>query len=268
MSKLSRRRKKLNKTDRRYIDTSIFEVLDGAPRTRWISWTDGSGTGRGGSTGSGAIVVWRPDLRTLEGAWMAKIAFAPGQYLSPKGSTNNTAELMAIRIALSVFRPTTPLVRINGDPRHPFVSFRHGQTKPHGKILVCSDSEWSIKSLTGQYSSVKKNRELRESCEATMRRWEKVKFQHVKGHAGHLQNEICDRLATEARYTVLDEAEHVGFARFDLHTIVEGEERVATLQKPQLCLPNGTAKILAPKPGPKSSFSRSLARTTSNGADY
>lgn len=199
---------------------------------------------------------------------MLKIAFAPGQYLSPKGATNNTAELMAIRIALSVFRPTQPLVRITGQPRHPFVSFRHGETAPTGKIGVCSDSEWSIKSLTGQYRHVKKNRELRESCEATMARWEQVKFMHVRGHAGHYQNEICDRLAKEARYSVGQHEDHVGFARFDVHVLVDGEERIATLDKPNLCLPNGTAKIVAPKPGPRSLFSRSLARTTKNGADY
>lgn len=213
-------------------------------------------------------MVWRPDLRTLDGTWMLKVGFAPGQYLAPKGATNNTAELMAIRIALSLVRPTQPLVRITGDPQHPFVSFRNGEAKPTGKILVCSDSEWSIKSLMGQYRHVKKNKELRESCQATMARWEKVKFQHVCGHRGHFQNEICDRLAKEARHSVIDQAEHVGFSRFDVHVLVDGEERVASLDQPQLCLPNGTLKILAPKPGPKSSFSRSLARTTSNGADY
>jgi ribonuclease HI len=199
---------------------------------------------------------------------MVKLGFAPGQYLAPKGSTNNTAELMAIRIALSVFRPTQPLVRINGSPAHPFISYRNSDTVPFGKILVTSDSEWSIKSLKGEYRHVKKNKELRESCQAAMARWEQVKFAHVRGHRGHYQNEICDRLAKEARYLAASNDTHVGFTRFDIHVLVEGEERVASLESPQLCLPNGNLKILAPKLGPKNSFSRSLARTTKNGRDF
>jgi len=260
--------RKLSNNDKRYLAASLCDVLDQSPKTRWAAWTDGSGCGRGKATGSGVILIWRPSLRTTEGAWMLKLGFAPGQYLAPKGSTNNTAELMAIRIALSVLRPTQPLVKINGSPEHPFVSYRNGDTEPFGKILVTSDSEWSIKSLEGVYRHVKKNRELRESCQAAMARWEKVKFNHVRGHRGHYQNEICDRLAKEARYLAAGQDTHVGFSRFDIHVLVGGEERVATLESPQLCLNNGNLKILAPKLGPKNSFSRSLGRTTKNGPDY
>jgi len=260
--------KRLSGNDKRYLAASLVDVLEQSPNTRWAAWTDGSGCGRGRATGAGVILIWRPSLRTTEGTWMIKLGFAPGQYLAPKGSTNNTAELMAIRIALSVFRPTQPLVKISGNPAHPFLSHRNGDTAAFGKILICSDSEWSIKSLRGEYRHVKKNKELRESCQAAMRRWEQVKFSHVRGHRGHYQNEICDRLAKEARYLAANYNTHVGFTRFDIHVLVEKEEHKASLKNPQLCLPNGNLKILAPKLGPKSLFSRSLGRITKNGEDY
>lgn len=252
----------------RYLNASLMDVLNAAPNQEYMIWTDGSGSGRGQSTGSGAIAIWKPKRKHAEGAWMIKVGFAPGQLLAPQGSTNNTAELMAIRTGLALFRATTPLVKITGEFPNPFRHYRTKKITPEGMVTLWSDSEWCIKSIKGIYRRVTKNLELISSCQKAVARWEKVTFQHVRGHRGHYQNEICDRLAKEARAHAGPAKTYVGFIRFDIHTICDGEETVATLDSRELCLKNGTLKILAPNLGPKSSFFRSLARTTSTGGDF
>lgn len=104
-----------------------------------------------------------------------------GQY---HGITNNIAELLGIYHGLAAIPEN-----LNGS-----------------HVIVCSDSEWAIRCLNGQY----KRRMYTEESDFPVN-WPMIdrqaarfvlppeNWKHVKGHAGNLQNEMCDLLCEYAR---------------------------------------------------------------------
>lgn len=100
------------------------------------------------------------------------------------GTTNNRMEMLAVINALAVIPEDVP-------------------------VTVVSDSEYVIKGITvwirnwvrnGWRSAgggPVKNQDLWEILLA-LYKTRKVKFEHVKGHTGHPQNERCDALCTDA----------------------------------------------------------------------
>lgn len=60
-------------------------------------------------------------------------------------------------------------------------------------IIVTSDSQYLIKSMTGEWKA-RTNLDLFDRLEELSRRHD-VTWQWVKGHSGHVQNELVDKLA-------------------------------------------------------------------------
>lgn len=127
-----------------------------------VIWTDGSGTFNDDHAGIGVVVD--------EGEHGIR------EYSEYIGlGTNNVAELTAI--------------------------YRGLQAVPdrRRKILVRSDSEYSIGILTKPWVP-KKNKELVEAIRADLEwRGPNVRFQHVRGHVGIEGNERADKLAKAGR---------------------------------------------------------------------
>ncbi len=113
----------------------------------------------GGKGGFGAVIVY-PDGR--------EVTVSKGY----RTSTNNRMEIMAAINGLEAV----------SDP---------------SDIELYSDSQYVIKTMTGQFSKGK-NRDLWPILENATKRHKSVSWIWVKGHAGNRYNETCDQLATAA----------------------------------------------------------------------
>lgn len=130
-------------------------------------YTDGSARGNPGSGGYGTVMEFGDNTRELSDGFRL--------------TTNNRMELMAVIAGLEAIK------------------------KPGWRVLVTSDSKYVVDSVTKGWLANwvkkkfkgKKNRDLWERYLLLSERHE-VKFRWVKGHAGHPQNERCDKLAVEA----------------------------------------------------------------------
>jgi ribonuclease HI len=133
---------------------------------RLIAYTDGSGTRAHMPAGAGVVVLF-------EGAVVLEAARHLGN------GTNNHAELSAVRVALAI--TDTPEWR-------------------DLVLLVRSDSEYTIGALTRPYDPHHEvvNAKLIRTVRAAMST-RRVRFEHVKGHAGYVHNERADVLANIGR---------------------------------------------------------------------
>lgn len=133
---------------------------------RLIAYTDGSGTRAHTPAGAGVVVLFDGEV-VLEAA----------RHLG--NGTNNHAELSAVRVALAI--TDTPEWR-------PLV------------LLVRSDSEYTIGALTRPYDPHPEvvNAKLIRTVRAAMST-RRVRFEHIKGHAGYEHNERADVLANIGR---------------------------------------------------------------------
>lgn len=64
-------------------------------------------------------------------------------------------------------------------------------------VTVITDSLWSIEAITGKWPRTVHDRRVHR-IRQLMHQFGAVSFRHVKGHAGHEQNERCDALARQA----------------------------------------------------------------------
>ncbi len=126
---------------------------------RWHAYTDGSVAPNPGAGGWGVIII-APDGTRQE---------LSGS--EPK-TTNNRMELAAI------------LAAVRGVPEG-------------ASIAVTSDSEYAVRVSSGRYKA-KKNRDLVQAVRRAAEN-RRVKYQWIRGHAGHALNEAADRLAGQAR---------------------------------------------------------------------
>ncbi|NLM17480.1 MAG: ribonuclease HI [Candidatus Riflebacteria bacterium] len=140
-------------------------------------FTDGACSGNPGPGGWGVLLRYKTTEKQLSGA--------------EEDTTNNRMELMAVIAGLEAL--TQPCdVTITTDSRY---------------IADAFNENWLDTWLSNGWKTAGKkpvkNRELWERLlEETARH--KVTWQWIKGHSGHEENEICDRLAVEAR-TKLEE---------------------------------------------------------------
>jgi len=134
-------------------------------------YTDGACTGNPGPGGYGAILQFGERRRELSGGYAH--------------TTNNRMEMMAVIVGLSALKEPC-------------------------RVRVVTDSEYVVNAMEkGWASSWKARGWKRRTGEPALNTdlWQKmldlcekheVSFRWVRGHAGHADNERCDRLAVEA----------------------------------------------------------------------
>ena len=142
-----------------YNNESPIEDLEPASLDYIEVYTDGACKGNPGEASLGAVLRWGPHHRELR------------QFLGV--TTNNVAELMAIKVGLEQV------------------------TKPELPVRVFTDSRYALGVLTGEYKA-RKNQALIREIQAQMERFSDLRFEWVKGHAGSPLNERVDELANLA----------------------------------------------------------------------
>ncbi len=130
-------------------------------------YTDGSARGNPGPGGYGAILVWGKIRKELSAGY--------------KLTTNNRMELMAVIVALEAL------------------------TKEGLDIDIYTDSKYVCDAVEKGWlwGWIKKGFKDKKNPDLWMRfagiyKKHTIRFNWIKGHAGHPENERCDRLATEA----------------------------------------------------------------------
>ncbi|REE05757.1 ribonuclease HI [Marinoscillum furvescens] len=130
-------------------------------------YTDGAAKGNPGPGGYGAILDFQGRRKELSEGF--------------RNTTNNRMELLAVIKALEAIK------------------------KPGWEVLVYSDSKYVVDAVEkgwvfGWEKKGYKNKKNPDLWQRFLKiyRQHKVKFQWVKGHAGHPENERCDQLAVEA----------------------------------------------------------------------
>lgn len=121
-------------------------------------YTDGAASGNPGPGGYGAVLKCGDLRRELSGGYAL--------------TTNNRMELLAVIRGLEA-------IRWDG-----------------AEVLVYSDSTYVVGTLTKGWKR-KKNQDLWARLDTLAGRFS-LNFNWIKGHAGHPENERCDRLAVEA----------------------------------------------------------------------
>lgn len=90
-------------------------------------------------------------------------------------ATNNQAELKAMLIALQKL-------------------YKRYKDIP---ITIYSDSQYAIRAVTGQFRKIKANKELIEQVQAEVKKFKKVIFNWVKGHADCAEHNQADKIARQ-----------------------------------------------------------------------
>lgn len=132
-------------------------------------YTDGAAKGNPGPGGYGVLLE------------LAGSSYKKEYYEGFRRTTNNRMELLAVIVGLEKLR------------------------KPHTQVLVVSDSKYVVDAVEKgwvfswekKYFAGKKNSDLWMRFLKIYRKHH-VKFQWIKGHNNHPQNERCDQLAVMA----------------------------------------------------------------------
>ncbi len=130
-------------------------------------FTDGASSGNPGPGGYGTILRSGPYYKELSAGF--------------RKTTNNRMELLAVIVGLEALK------------------------KPGMEVLVYSDSKYVVDAVEKKWVfgwlqkgfAGKKNKDLWLRF-LQVYKLHKVKFKWIKGHAGHPENERCDRLAVAA----------------------------------------------------------------------
>lgn len=130
-------------------------------------YTDGSARGNPGPGGYGALLVWGNHVKELSAGY--------------KRTTNNRMELMAVIVALESLTKEGLEVEIYTDSKY---------------VCEAVEKGWLWNWIKINFKD-KKNPDLWRHF-ALLYKKHKIRFIWVKGHAGHAENERCDKLATYA----------------------------------------------------------------------
>ena len=121
-------------------------------------YTDGASSGNPGPGGWGAVLVCGSLRKEMSGGFAL--------------TTNNRMELLAVIKGLEAIR------------------------WPGAEVEVWSDSQYVVNTITQGWKR-KKNHDLWARYDAASRGF-RLSYHWLKGHAGHPENERCDRMAVEA----------------------------------------------------------------------
>ncbi len=130
-------------------------------------YTDGSSRGNPGPGGYGAILVYQGHEKELSGGYRL--------------TTNNRMELLAVIKGLEAIK------------------------KPNQQVMVYADSQYVVNAVSKGWlvSWEQKGFQKKKNVDLWQRflrvyRTHRVQMAWVQGHAGHVYNERCDVLATQA----------------------------------------------------------------------
>ena len=132
-----------------------------------LMYTDGSAKGNPGPGGFGTILKYGNKEKELSQGY--------------RMTTNNRMELLAVIVGLEAIKKPGWKVKVTSDSKYVIDAITKGWLR-----------SWVSKDFKG-----KKNRDLWERYLKASAPHEVV-FHWVKGHAGHPENERCDRLAVAA----------------------------------------------------------------------
>lgn len=141
-----------------------------------IAYTDGSARGNPGNGGYGALLFYTDPAGTVH-----EMRISQGYRLT----TNNRMELMGVIAVLEALKEPCEVV-IHTDSQYVCNAFTKGWL-----------DKWQERGWKKTKSEAVKNVDLWKRLLASSGR-HRVSFEWVRGHAGHEQNEECDRLATKA----------------------------------------------------------------------
>ena len=130
-------------------------------------YTDGASRGNPGPGGYGVVLMYKGHRKELSSGY--------------RRTTNNRMELMAVIVGLESIKKDGWDVLVISDSKYVVDAVEKGWL-----------TNWVKKDFKG-----KKNRDLWERFLKSYYR-HRVKFQWIRGHAGHPENERCDQLAVEA----------------------------------------------------------------------
>lgn len=130
-------------------------------------YTDGAAKGNPGPGGYGTILSFNGKEKEISQGYMI--------------TTNNRMELLAVIVGLQALKTNQFPVEVHTDSKYVSEAINKGWLR-----------SWVKKGFKG-----KKNEDLWRKLLPLLDKY-KVSFHWVKGHAGHPQNERCDRLAVAA----------------------------------------------------------------------
>ncbi len=130
-------------------------------------YTDGSSLGNPGPGGYGIILEFNGKTKELSKGYRL--------------TTNNRMELLAVIVALESIKTKKHSITVYSDSKYVIDSITKGWV-----------NSWKNKNFKG-----KKNKDLWLKYLSIHKDFE-IKFQWVKGHNGHPENERCDQLAVAA----------------------------------------------------------------------
>ena len=131
-------------------------------------FTDGAASGNPGPGGYGVVLEAGRHRKELWGGF--------------RRTTNNRMELLAVIVALESLKGEGHEVTVISDSKY---------------VVDAVEKGWVL-SWEKKHFAKKKNPDLWKRFLAAYRK-HTVRFHWIRGHAGHPQNELCDRLAVAAR---------------------------------------------------------------------
>lgn len=147
---------------------------------RVILYSDGACSGNPGNGGYGTVLLYKKDgqihRKELSGGFEL--------------TTNNRMELLGVIKGLEALKRKS-LVSVYTDSKYVVDAIEKNWLK-----------SWKQKGWKNSQKKPVKNQDLWEALDALIS-FHQVKFNWVKGHAGHEENERCDFLAVEASKTNL-----------------------------------------------------------------
>lgn len=130
-------------------------------------YTDGAAKGNPGPGGFGAVMLAGPHRKEISQGFRL--------------TTNNRMELLSVIVALESVRQLSSTITVVSDSRY---------------VVDTVEKGWLFTWMKNGFKG-KKNADLWQRFYQVFRQ-HKVKFVWIKGHAGHPENERCDRLAVAA----------------------------------------------------------------------
>ena len=130
-------------------------------------YTDGACTGNPGKGGFGAVLIYNGNEKQISQGY--------------RKTTNNRMELLAVIVGLEAIKRERAQVNVYSDSSYVVNAITQGWL-----------DKWLVKGLHKQ-----KNADLWERFYKIFKK-HNVRFFWIKGHAGHPENERCDKLAVEA----------------------------------------------------------------------